>query len=266
MAANSLVLPKASCKKCAEITRDVETFCLRHMWWPFRTCIGAPSRGKQPITQFTLRVVDRLNKDAVSLESKSASDYPMFYYALLLNIPGILRFAKESENKPYQFFALHAKEELAAALSGSPEDSLISVGPMDDKIFVRLLWKIAHGFAVAELGWGAANWFLPLLIRDFNLPALHFIGGFPALPSKTENMHELRLDVVRLGSINYVVVGVRLFSFMPTPQYLIVAGSLKSSFASDTDVKARDFDVGLKPPVPNWDLKQSDGDIWRTWR
>src|SRR6266581_4326688 len=41
LAGNSLVLPESSCTKCAAKTRDWETACLRHLWWPFRTRIGA---------------------------------------------------------------------------------------------------------------------------------------------------------------------------------------------------------------------------------
>src|SRR3954463_6253245 len=44
LAADSVILPKASCKKCAKITGKVEQYCLRGMLGNFRIAIGAPTR------------------------------------------------------------------------------------------------------------------------------------------------------------------------------------------------------------------------------
>jgi hypothetical protein len=44
LAGDALVLRKGSCRKCADETKKHETSVLRHMWWPFRTHIGIPTR------------------------------------------------------------------------------------------------------------------------------------------------------------------------------------------------------------------------------
>src|SRR5207248_3121126 len=58
IAGNSLMLPKASCQSCAKITSQVEQACLRHLWWPLRTRMGAPTgQPKERPTTFKLRRV-----------------------------------------------------------------------------------------------------------------------------------------------------------------------------------------------------------------
>jgi hypothetical protein len=48
LAEDSLVLPKASCPTCSDITRKHETIVLRTMWWTMRTRLGSPSRHEVP--------------------------------------------------------------------------------------------------------------------------------------------------------------------------------------------------------------------------
>src|SRR5689334_18494616 len=53
-----LLLPKASCRKCARITGWVEQQCLRHMLGPFRRRLNFPTRKpKERVTHLPLHVV-----------------------------------------------------------------------------------------------------------------------------------------------------------------------------------------------------------------
>src|SRR5262245_41775945 len=89
LAANSLVLPSASCRRCQQQTRDFETICLRHMWWPFRTRIGAPSRGKEKPTEFELKNIrvrginddGSLDYERTGITKIVPEQYPLIYIA-----------------------------------------------------------------------------------------------------------------------------------------------------------------------------------------
>jgi hypothetical protein len=72
LAGDSLVLPKASCPTCQKETEKVETVCLRQLWWPFRTKIGAPTRGKEIPEKFLLR---RMRVDNYDSENDAITSY-----------------------------------------------------------------------------------------------------------------------------------------------------------------------------------------------
>jgi hypothetical protein len=96
IAANSLVLPRASCPDCQRKTHEADTACLRRMWWPFRTRLGAPSRGKDKPESFTLRrgqatyTADSVAISDVQESTVAPKDFPMTYSALRLPQPAVL--------------------------------------------------------------------------------------------------------------------------------------------------------------------------------
>jgi hypothetical protein len=105
----------------------------------------------------------------------------------------------------------------------------------DFEALIRMLAKIGHGFAVAELGWGTFKPLLPDLIawRD---PALarFLVGGMdikiPVAPSSKESRPkwtawQLHLFFHRTHTGSFIVVRIRVFPFYaPAPQYAVVAG------------------------------------------
>jgi len=103
--------------------------------------------------------------------------------------------------------------------------------------FARLLAKIAHAFAVAELGYGAFRSFLPPLIlaEAPNLP--DFVGGIAELePSRDPFVgamesrvtgsiqHHLDYQIVRANDgTTYLTVLIRLLQFIAPPYCVVVA-------------------------------------------
>src|SRR5262245_41690006 len=95
LAGNALVLRQVSCFKCANETEKYETRVLRHMWWPFRTHIGAPTRRRRQVpNDFTMKrsepgaVVDGRASPTVNLiEQVPTEEYPLFFYTLLFGPP-----------------------------------------------------------------------------------------------------------------------------------------------------------------------------------
>jgi hypothetical protein len=101
IAGNSLLLPKATCAACASVTAKIENACLRHLWWPFRTRMGAPTgQPKERPETFRLRRVARIGSELrlIGNSDVDANEYPLNYVALLLDQPGILAGRDPSDN------------------------------------------------------------------------------------------------------------------------------------------------------------------------
>jgi hypothetical protein len=106
--------------------------------------------------------------------------------------------------------------------------------------FTQLLAKIAHAFAVAELGYGTFTSFLPPLIlgtadESLNLP--DFVGGIGELPPNDEYFlgpigsrvtqlvqHHLNCEIVKAASgTQYLTVLIKLLQFVAPPYRVVVA-------------------------------------------
>jgi hypothetical protein len=100
---------------------------------------------------------------------------------------------------------------------------------LDTFKFSQFLAKMAHGFAVDQLG---QDGFTPLLrgiiCAPVNSPNYEFVGGksHDALPSP--NLHELELEIVRANALDYLVANIRLFANLGAPAYAVVVGYPKA--------------------------------------
>jgi len=106
----------------------------------------------------------------------------------------------------------------------------------------RMLGKIGHAFAAAELG---TDRFKPALI-DMILNGVpdyfNHIGGEPELArNPTSNaLHEIGLGYQRVNGKDYVVAKIRLFANHMGPIYYVVVGeSLENSVAKLKRVLSR---------------------------
>jgi hypothetical protein len=90
-----------------------------------------------------------------------------------------------------------------------------------------MLAKIAHSYAVAELGSDAFHPLLPDLILGTEDRAAYLVGGdaseFP-LPDKEPYLHHVYLLNAMSGGIMYTLVSIRLFAVVGMPRYHVVVG------------------------------------------
>lgn len=233
LAGDSLILPKASCRACAEKTRDSETACLRHLWWPFRTRIGAPSSGKQPPTEFRIRQmkVTGTSADGTIAYEKEAEttvspmDFPFIFLTYKFQFPGLVVGRDPDSDVDYEMVCRMNEEEVRKFIPG--DKAGMRLAPVDIVSFSRMLCKIAHAYAVAELGCSS---FFPVLTRFIRgrplRQAWHWIGGDTATPTAEQHLHDIQLSVPTVNGKAYVMVSIRLFSFMGSPRYHIIVGEL----------------------------------------
>jgi hypothetical protein len=101
------------------------------------------------------------------------------------------------------------------------------MGEFSPGIFARFLAKIAYSYAVAIYGYGN---FKPLILDLIFAKTDGFrswVGGEPVAPPPNENeIHSIRCFTRTVIGRNYLVVAIRLFSFLGTPIYQVVVGEI----------------------------------------
>jgi hypothetical protein len=96
---------------------------------------------------------------------------------------------------------------------------------MDEGDFGRMLAKIAHSYAVAEMGLDSFTPFLCGIITGIKPYLLsHYIGSQLVTTDEPIDLHEISFDTSGLDQGRYLVVKVRLFAPYKTPRHLVVVG------------------------------------------
>lgn len=91
--------------------------------------------------------------------------------------------------------------------------------------FFRMLAKIAHAFAVAEMGVGGFQPFLlPIILKEETSNSVQYIGGIPGTEPAGAGLHELALIPDQGPSQNVVAVRIRLLALLETPTYFVAVG------------------------------------------
>lgn len=91
--------------------------------------------------------------------------------------------------------------------------------------FFRMLAKIAHAFAVAEMGVQSFQPFLlPIILREETENNVQYIGGISGTEPACEALHELVLIPRQGPSKDVVAVRIRLLALLETPTYFVAVG------------------------------------------
>ncbi len=91
--------------------------------------------------------------------------------------------------------------------------------------FFRMLAKIAHAFAVAEMGLDSFVPFLTPMICDAETSnSVQYIGGLPDSEPATAGLHELSFGSHACHRPDTVAVRIRLLAALETPTYYVAVG------------------------------------------
>ncbi len=214
-------LPEASCRACETATGAVvEGDVLGRTMKALRIFLNLKKAGSGPHPK-TLpldAVIDGQNK---RLELP-VEDYPIFFLMLSYGPPSIdgpggtpLTFGASAVNIRYDQIALVKKYRLTQW----------STPYWDNHMLCRMLAKIGHSFATAELTLANFSPLLTGLIRKGDLSPMRYIGSDqrPAKPSTA--LHVLELGYQRIKGKTYVVARIRLFArYENSPSYLAIVG------------------------------------------
>jgi hypothetical protein len=267
IAGDSLILPKASCRTCADKTRDWETACFRHLWWPFRVRLGAPSSGRQNQKTFILRQMKvnsigskgMIDYDHAAETEVSPADFPLFFMTYKLPPPAVLVGRELTVDVNFEVVTSFNEEEFRRF---APRDKDgFRLAPLNPDAFCRMLAKIAHSYAVAELGSGAFRPVLRKMIRGLEPPygqpsitaLLNWVGGDLEAPAES-HLHDIQCMLETVGDVSYVVVRLRLFSFMGSPQYRIVVGELTRPIDQLPFLQQPRYTIDVKTALPLGEL------------
>jgi hypothetical protein len=274
LAGDSLVLPKASCPTCQKETEKVETICLRQLWWPFRTKIGAPTRGKEVPEKFLLRRMrvnnyDRENDVITSYTQLSTDDlkpeeFPLFYLTFAFPPPGILEGRQSSEDVEYRGWCRIDDSEFKKVAARDKEG--FRLAPGRPEAVCRMLAKIAHSYAEAEFG---SELFKPVLtdyIRGAPTDRLQWVGGCEPIPPATSALHEIEITQETVRETTYLVINIRLFACIGAPKYRVVIGELFRPLNQIPFSAKPIYTVDIEGAIPFRDSQPVIGRVGGGWR
>ena len=234
------VLPAASCRHHERITSRFEDHCFKGIMETARDHMGL--RGRQKIKgRNKLRV---LRPDGSRTEPVPLHEHPSALIIPRMPLPTV-------------YFKLHETEDLPPAVQ-------INITPMGHDImeraqkiggkinltrglsalqFYRLIAKIAHSFAVAELGFTFEPYLINLIEEQPPLFASHLVGGgLGDDPPPSDDLHEIDFASSIDGPVGdeLLMVRVRLFANLGGPNHYAVVGSRSPSRPSAAISKSRD--------------------------
>jgi len=216
-----LILPKASCSKCAIITGRLELIVSRKMYRPLRLKRGFDSRTKKMDRPKTLRAA--YHEAGVKTDiDLPVHLFPTNYITMRFPPPGIFTGAPLSDMNPdIQCDIKVDVREMQEAITAVGRDNLITTNEVHWGAFCRMLAKIAHAYLFAELREQGYEPLLPGLILGTNKFLSHYVGGGAEMPF--DEAVPLSLFLKQIDDVFYLCVYIRLMEDR-FPPYVVVAG------------------------------------------
>ena len=221
-----LVLPRASCRSCQTEIQTFETICMRKTLLPYRKASGL-IRHPNDLPRSVPLTLD--------LELKGPTQVALDMHPNVVVLPGLRELPGVLRGRPpepmmqfdYKIFGrLDILDETKRRLQ---EQQVVGIY-LDGYAWLRMLAKIAHGYAIAELGLNGFSPALPDLILGRNpLLSSYLIGKCPVPPSIPDNPPLLMIDMrcASMGERRFVAVNMRLFADLggETPVYTVITGT-----------------------------------------
>jgi hypothetical protein len=222
-----LIIPEASCQRCAERTGSVEQRVLRTVLWAPRRNMGIRAKKRKrkedgfPVTTLVGGVEYKFNM--------TIQDHPTFLILPYFDLPGFLINRSIGASGLAGIFG----EQL------NPQDRFLDLGfdtiqlPILDLIsFSQMLAKIAHCFTVEELGVDGfiycGHLFATEKIDKYHqvYGAFHYVGGDNTCYAESQSLHSLGWHIIQKEGRYWIVVKIRLFANREGFAYQVFAGLL----------------------------------------
>jgi hypothetical protein len=217
-----LELPEASCQKCEDITgRLIEGDVLLRTLKAIRLHLGI--RGKARSSRpGTLPLQATINGKETKIDMP-VEDYPVIFNMPVYGRPGVLTGGDGGNQATvgftfviFQYDERKLRKEYGITAAATPY--------WDTHMLFRMLGKIAHAFAMAELGKGTFTPALVEMILTGKPDGFNHFGGDPDADDPSNALHELGLGYQRANGKEYLVATIRLFANHKGPTYHVIVG------------------------------------------
>ena len=223
-----LILRDACCITCQKIINEVETYCLRGLLLSHRLNIGLVQHRDDFRDELPFRFKVGQHEEVRQIPFEN---YPN-YLALpqIHGGPGMLSSAAPGELFKVSFNLWGIEEELRAL---NETGNAMLVHDFDMSKFARMLGKIAHALAAAEIGVAHFDAALPNLILGRAPELCSFLVGAwmePEQEPQNVPLHQVSLKMEPWGKRWLVSARIRLFANQPNaPAYKVIIGELIES-------------------------------------
>lgn len=238
------ILPAASCKKCAAITGAFEGEVSRTIIGPLRMLYNMPTRRKKDRPKHLPLKVKYPSSTDWEVANVDRSICPFLVGLPLYPMPdAVTGVVSEGDQGPGTAniwirgaaFWRNKDEHLQWLCNELGAVEVMPEARVHTEPFCLMLAKIAHSFAVAELGLDTFSPFLTEMIRTRDLSnRAHVIGGGRGNETASSELHNLELDS-GIGIYSDVIVArVRILGVLETPTYYVAVGIRNTSDAHGT--------------------------------
>jgi hypothetical protein len=231
-----IIIDHASCDACADLINSYEGDLLSRLFWLPRNKIGLKGKKRARGNRSSL-VNAVVNGQEVATvlpieDNPSFLTLPFFYRPNILELPDGLRLGSFGI-WVHQFEDIEKLQRHGVGEFATP--------PLDTLRFAQLLAKIAHGYAISQMGFswhpdeagptigGYQSVLLPLIRKRFSRKDifgsyLDYVGGFPGNYAPSSSLHDLGAGFLLHEGQDYLVVWLRLFASFGAPIYWIIVG------------------------------------------
>lgn len=220
------ILPSASCPACQKHTTRFEAIVAREMYGMLRLRLGiqgSRKRRKQRPTNWPVSVHPEGQNPFLS--NPPISSLPLVYFAPVLPAPGIKSGEPISDGHPsFDIKMVGSRSELRKFTKSQGSDRLELSGLVDVFSFARVIAKIGHAFAAAEVGLDGIEQFLPPIILGAETSRFHYVGGVTPDVEPLPPKHRLALGFFELNSETFLTTVVRPIDHEHFPTYEAVVG------------------------------------------
>lgn len=228
------LLPKASCSECSKITSAFEGEFARTILGPLRMLYNMPTR----------RPKDRPKHLPLKVKYPRSTDWEIAYvdrsvcpfligmplYPLPDRLTGLVTTGARNQACNQLWIRgggfradREAHMEWLCHALGARE--IMPAAQVTMEAVCLTVMKIAHAFAVAELGPQGFEPFLPALVRGRDLAnRADFVGGGAGNEPACSELHDVAFDPLASTDPNIIAVKVRMLGVLEMPTYHVAVG------------------------------------------
>jgi hypothetical protein len=218
------LLPRASCRDHETITTRFEDHCFKGMLETARYHLGLKRRQKLKRSKLRVLLADGSKSEPIPIEN-----HPSALIMPVMPPPNAYIRVRETEDLP---------PALAVSLTPMGQDIMERAKRLGVDInltrglsaleFYRLIAKIAHSFAMAELGPTFSPYLINLIETNPPMFASHLIGsGLGDPPPPSDRLHEIEFAPSLDGPVGdeLIQVRIRLFANLGFANHYAIVGS-----------------------------------------